>query len=285
VAVAALVSWLVALAVGLPLAWKWQLGIVRVFAWLTVLSVLTNALAAVIADAVGASAWLAAGFALLATALISVAAVAYRFFRDPERVSPADPLAIISPADGTVLYVRRTVAGELPVAEKKGRRFQLTELTRTSLASADAVVVGVGLSLLDVHVNRAPISGRLALARSFAGSFGSLRRPEMVFANERATMVFEQEDRQVAIVMIASRLVRRIVTYVNEGATVAAGQRIGMIKFGSQVDVVIPLVEPVDICVEPGRNVVAGETVIARFAGSPHPRPGSGPAARERSKP
>jgi phosphatidylserine decarboxylase len=267
--VAAVLSWLVAVGVGGALGWKWQLGVLRAAVWLTLVSLVTNTVAALLLD--GIDPWLAGAVALVATGMVSALTIAYRFFRDPDRTPPDDPLAIVSSADGTVVYVRRSTGGDLPVAEKKGRQFRLDELTRTSLASGDAIVIGVGLSFLDVHVNRAPVSGRLALCRTYPGAFGSLRLPEMVFENERATMVFEQGGRQVAVVMIASRLVRRIVRYVEEGASVGVGQRIGMIRFGSQVDVVIPLLEPVDVCVEPGQRVTAGETVIARYA-----TPGSG---------
>ena len=119
------------------------------------------------------------------------------------------------------------------------------------------------MSFLDVHVNRAPIAGRAVVARHFPGPFGSLRRPEMVFENERATTVLERGGLQVAVVQIASRLVRRIVTFVQEGTSWRAGQRIGVIRFGSQVDVVLPLRHGLVVVVKPGDRVVAGETTIA----------------------
>jgi phosphatidylserine decarboxylase len=161
------------------------------------------------------------------------------------------------------LYVRESQGGLLPVASKNGRRYALQELTKTPLLSGDAVVVGIGLSLLDVHVNRAPVAGRVALVSRFPGRFGSLRRPEMVFENERATMVIEHGRWQVAVVLIASRLVRRIVTFVSEGDQVAAGQRLGMIRFGSQVDLVLPAPNDLDVSVRPGDRVRAGESIIA----------------------
>jgi phosphatidylserine decarboxylase len=90
-----------------------------------------------------------------------------------------------------------------------------------------------------------------------------LRRPEMVFENERATMVIEHGRTQVAVVLIASRLVRRIVTLVSEGNDVEVGQRLGMIRFGSQVDLVLPARKDVDVSVRPGDRVRAGESTIA----------------------
>jgi phosphatidylserine decarboxylase len=137
-------------------------------------------------------------------------------------------------------------------------------------------VIGIAMSFLDVHVNRAPISGRVAVLRRFPGLFGSLRRPEMLFENERATVVIERGDIQVAVVQIASRLVRRIVAYVEEGDDVAAGQRIGMIRFGSQVDLVLPLRDGLRVFAEPGDRVVAGETILATVGLHPDAAPGGG---------
>jgi phosphatidylserine decarboxylase len=203
---------------------------------------------------------------LLAAALTLGAAAAlvlWRFFRDPERRPPVGAAKIVSPADGLVTYVRRSERGELPVAAKDGRRFVLDELVRTPLRTDDAVVVGIALSFLDVHVNRAPIAGEVTVQKRHPGRFASLKRMDAVFTNERATIVLEQRGLQVAVVLIASRLVRRIVSYVREGDRVALGQRIGVIRFGSQVDLVLPDREDVRVLVEPGERVWAGETVVA----------------------
>jgi phosphatidylserine decarboxylase len=129
--------------------------------------------------------------------------------------------------------------------------------------------VGVGLSFLDVHVNRSPLRGRIVFQRRFPGRFGSLRDPEMVFENERTTLLIDRGDVQVAVVLIASRLVRRIVSFVREGSDVAAGERIGMIRFGSQADVVLPLRDDLRIVVRPGDRLVAGETPIAQLEYAP----------------
>src|SRR5262249_61926642 len=123
--------------------------------------------------------------------------------------------------------------GMLPVSTKHGHGYPLVELTKTPLSSAEAVVIGIGMSLTDVHVNRSPIRGRVTLQRHFPGRFGSLRRPEMVFENERATTVIEWDGLQVAVVQIASRLVRQIVAFVREGQDVTLGQRIGGVRLGS----------------------------------------------------
>ena len=241
-----------ALFVAVPLAWKWQLGTVRV---------------ALAVAAIGV-AWSFAPLPAVAEAALTLATataiLAYRFYRDPERESPADPHAVISPADGEVVYVRVSDDGELPVASKHDRAYRLDELTGTPFGSSRAVVVGIAMSFLDVHVNRAPIAGRVSVRRHFPGRFGSLRLPENAFENERATTVIERDDVRVAVVQIASRLVRQIVGFVREGDRVTAGQRIGAIRLGSQVDVVLQA-DRVELLVRPGDRVAAATSVIARF--------------------
>lgn len=250
-------------ATTLPFVWKWRLGLRRAVPAVVLLAIPAGAAAAAIGGLAGLGGSAVAGLAWLLTLLLAAAAAGYRFYRDPERRAPAGDDMIVSPADGEVLYVRESRGGVLPVADKHGRRYPLHELTKTKLAHDDAVVVGVGLSFLDVHVNRAPIAGRITRIRRFPGRFGSLRQPEMVFENERATMVIERGHLQIAVVLIASRLVRRIVTFVAEGDEVAAGQRLGMIRFGSQVDVVLPAGEGLLVTVRPGERVRAGESIVA----------------------
>jgi phosphatidylserine decarboxylase len=258
-----------AVLTAVPLAWKWQLGVGRAAAAVAALAGASALLTAAVASSVDLGSVASAVLVWLLTGLLAAALLAYRFYRDPERTVPERDDLVLSPADGEVVYVREARGGVLPVASKLGRDYRLDELTKTPLAAEDNVVVGISLSFLDVHVNRAPIRGRAVLVRRFPGRFGSLRQPAMVFANERATLVLERDDLQVAIVMIASRLVRRIVTFVREGDDVAAGQRIGAIRFGSQVDVVLPLRDDLAVLVEPGDRVVAGETAICALGVQP----------------
>ena len=248
-----------ALAATLPLAWKWQLGLRRVAIAATVTALVT----ASAGRAVGLGTAVSVPVAWAATMALLVAALAYRFYRDPERTAPAADDVVVSPADGEVVYVRHVRAGRVAVATKHGRDYPLEELTKTPLAAADAVVIGVGMSFLDVHVNRAPIAGRVTLQRHFPGLFGSLRNPEMVLRNERATTVIERGALHVAVVQIASRLVRQIAAFVGEGDDVALGQRIGVIRLGSQVDLVLAWPGGVDVDVKPGDRVRAGISVLA----------------------
>jgi phosphatidylserine decarboxylase len=256
---------LLSLMTVVPLAWKWQLGAARVAIVVGALALAGGLLIGSLGTALPSNLWVRTGAVWLITMAVASAILAYRFYRDPERETPKRSDAVVSPADGEVIYVRKAPRGLLPVSSKLGRNYTLQELTKTPLQSNDAVVIGIGMSFLDVHVNRAPIHGRVSFQRHFAGKFGSLRSPEMVFENERVTTVLEQDSLQLAVVQIASRLVRQIVSFVSENQEVQAGQRIGVIRFGSQVDVVLPARDDVRVLVMPGQRVRAGESVLALF--------------------
>ena len=267
--VSLLAGGLLALGLALPLAWKWELGVRRVAlavgALALVASGIVTALDGALEPAGVVRTLLVAGLALAA----AVAILAYRFYRDPERTPPATADdVVISPADGEVIYVRHSAGGRLPSSTKKGRDYELVELTKTPLRHEDAIVVGIAMSFLDVHINRAPIAGRVRLRQHFPGRFGSLGRPEMVYENERATTVIERGDMEIAMVQIASRLVRQIASYVKVGENVALGQRVGVIRLGSQVDVVLPARPDVTVAVREGQRVRAGESVLAHLAPS-----------------
>jgi phosphatidylserine decarboxylase len=280
VLVPTLAGGLLALALTVPLAWKWELGVRRVALAVTGLSLVAALIVAAIdktVDLPGAvRALLVAGIAVA----VAVAILAYRFYRDPNRTPPqVDDDVVISPADGEIVYVRRSEGGLIPSSTKKGRDYELVELTKTPLRHQDAVVIGIAMSFLDVHVNRSPIAGRVRLRQHFPGRFGSLGKPEMVYENERATTVIERDDLEIAMVQIASRLVRQIASYVKVGEEVALGQRVGVIRLGSQVDVVLPDRPDVTITVRAGQRVRAGESVLAVLASPEAERPVAGVAS------
>jgi phosphatidylserine decarboxylase len=260
-AVEAIVGAALAIVTCAALALKWQLGLRRSVG-AAVLLAIGPALAVALVDPPGRVLGPAAAWAM--TMALAAGVVAHRFYRDPRRTPPDDGDAIVSPADGGVIYVRRSTGGRLPASSKLGREYTLEELTRTPLHDGDAVVIGIALSFLDVHVSRAPAAGRIVRQRHHPGGFASLRRPEAAFENERATILLECGERQLAVVLIASRLVRRIVTFLREGDEVRAGQRIGVIRFGSQVDLVLAQRAGLAVAVAPGDRVVAGETIVAR---------------------
>jgi phosphatidylserine decarboxylase len=254
----------VAALLSLPLAWKWQLGMRRSTSALLAIAIAAGIVALGAGAALSMSALARALFGACLTLAVALSILAYRFYRDPERTPPPHTdSVVVSPADGEVIYVKRSRDGRLPVASKRGHSVALEELTQTKVHDGDAVVVGIAMSFLDVHVNRAPIAGRVLLRRHVAGRFGSLGRPEMVFENERTTTLIAGSRLEVAVVQIASRLVRQIASYVDEGDEVALGERIGIIRLGSQVDVVLPTRRDLSVTVSEGDRVSAGTSVIA----------------------
>lgn len=257
---------LLALISLLPLAWKWQLGVLRIGALVTLMTLLAGLIVAFIGSRLSIALLLQVGLTWLIAVLAVFAFLAYRFYRDPERSVSDLAGVIVSPADGKVIYIRESHDGMLPISTKHGQDYPLRELTKSPFYMEQAVVIGISMNFMDVHVNRAPIAGRIAFQRHFPGSFGSLRHPDMVFENERATTVFEREELQVAVVQIASRLVRQIVSFVTEGQSMVLGQRFGVIRFGSQVDMVVPSLDSLELLVKPGDTVKAGLSIIARYA-------------------
>jgi phosphatidylserine decarboxylase len=247
----------------LAFAWKWRLGLRDVLPFVLALTIAGVGVASMVWwRAELTRIWLAAVIWLWTVGAAGIWLV-YRFYRDPERTPPDRDDVVLSPADGEVIYISKSQHGALPTAAKSGRHYTLRELVKTSLRATDATVIGIALNVLDVHVNRAPIAGRVILKQRHGGPFHSLRKPESVFENERVTIVFEKKGFEVAVVLIASRLVRRIVEFVHEGDTVALGQRIGAIRFGSQVVVVVPHMSGFKVLARTGERVLAGESVLA----------------------
>ena len=199
---------------------------------------------------------------------ISVLMLLWRFYRDPERMPPETRNVILSPADGRVIYIKRIEEGKIPFSEKNGKKFFLDDFIHSNVLSNGTYLVGIQLTYLDVHVNRAPISGRICVLKHIKGAFLSLKKKEAVIQNERALIVIENEQLRLGIVMIASRLVRKIITYIKQDQEIRIGDRIGMIRFGSQVDLILPDVSSLQIEVRPGEQIKAGVSVLARFEGT-----------------
>jgi phosphatidylserine decarboxylase len=177
-------------------------------------------------------------------AAIATAWCAY-FFRDPERVSPARKGLVVSAADGKIAAIARAVPP---------RELQLgaEPLTRIS----------VFLSIFDVHIVRAPVAGRIVKSAYVPGAFLNAELDKASEDNERQTLVIEGEKGQkTGLVLIAGLIARRIVTFVGEGASVAQGERVGLIRFGSRVDVYLPA--GARVLAEVGQTAIGGETVLA----------------------
>lgn len=258
-----LASVLLALALLLPPAIKWELRLNWVGLWSIFIGLFVGAIAATYFPS---QAFSLVGVAIQGAAILvaSGAVLAWRFFRDPERSPPDDRRAILSPADGVVIYINEFDRGVSPGGIKGKGRYSLKELTKSDVFSGGGCVIGIGMSFLDVHVNRAPVAGTIEQLSHIPGEFISLKRPEALARNERAFMLIRTaEGHLVGMVQIASRLVRRIVTYVKLHDTVAAGQRIGMIKFGSQVDLILPAEMRASVRCRVGQQVHAGLTPLA----------------------
>jgi phosphatidylserine decarboxylase len=169
------------------------------------------------------------------------------FFRDPDRVTPARPGLVLSAADGKIV----SLASAPPPKE-----FALGDTLLTK--------VSVFLSVLDVHIVRAPVGGRVIRVTYVPGKFLNAELDKASEENERRAYVIETPaGEKVGVVLIAGLIARRIVTFVGEGDSVSAGERIGLIRFGSRVDV--HLHKAADILVEPGQTAIGGETVLAEF--------------------
>jgi phosphatidylserine decarboxylase len=184
------------------------------------------------------------------------------FFRDPERRIPHEEGIIVAPADGKIKYIRKIKMGQVPVSEKNGLQASIVELAKTDLLEGDGYIIGIVMSITDVHKNRAPISGKVVLSKYTSGKFLSLKKTEGIINNERNTTVIKGNI-TIGVVQIASRLVRRIVSYVHSEDVVKIGDRIGMIKFSSQTDLIIPASAKVTVSL--GEQVYGGVTVVARY--------------------
>jgi phosphatidylserine decarboxylase len=209
--------------------------------------------------------WILEAFAIL---LFSTGLIAAAFYRDPERIPPPGKNIIVSPADGTVRYIVRIRGGNIPHSTKKDVHIPLTEFIHfEGFHGSDLVQIGIEMNVLNVHINRAPVGGKVIFKKHVRGRFLSLRDGESLARNERMVHVIDQGRFRVAVVQIASRLVRRIVSYCTDGEALALGQRIGMIKFGSQVDLLIQDQPKLRIRIREGDTTLAGETVVASLDG------------------
>ena len=171
------------------------------------------------------------------------------FFRDPPRVTPLSGGLVVSPADGRVSLVANAVPPpELALGDKPLPR------------------VSIFMSVFDCHVNRAPMSGRIERIAYTPGKFLNADLDKASEDNERNALVIATASGRVGVVQIAGLIARRIVCWVKEGQEIAAGERIGMIRFGSRVDVYLPAGTVPLVSV--GQTSLAGETVIADLATS-----------------
>jgi phosphatidylserine decarboxylase len=164
------------------------------------------------------------------------------FFRDPQRVPPSDPNLVVAPADGRVTRVAPT----------------------TLLNNAPATLVSIFLSPFDVHINRAPIAGRVLDISYSRGKFLMATNENASSVNEQNALVIQGEKATVVCKQIAGILARRIVCWTRKGDNLALGERFGMIKFSSRTDVILPA--NVTVTVKEGSRVCGGVTIIGQIA-------------------
>jgi phosphatidylserine decarboxylase len=181
-----------------------------------------------------------------AVPFLALSAYMALFFRDPDRRCDAatpDPDDVVSPADGVVMVAGEPQEGVAP--------------------EGDWQQVSVFLSVVDVHVNRSPWHGEVVDSSYRRGSFLAAYRKESAHRNERSELVLRDGDRTVVFRQIVGVLARRIVTRTGPGQELATGERMGLMKFGSRMDVFVP--RECSITVRKGQRVRGGETVIARW--------------------
>jgi len=202
----------------------------------------------------------------IATMLLTIIAFLLFFYRDPERKPLSGDNLILSPADGSIKYIKEINKGELIFSTKGKNKIKLEELTKSNFFSeSNGYIIGVTMNLFDVHVNRAPIEGTVKWSKHNPGKFIRVTIEDFEILNESQTTVIEHEKGyMIGVIQIATFLVRGIESYLRDGDIVKIGDRIGRIKLGSQVDVIIPF-SSIEIMVEPGDRVYAGESALAKL--------------------
>ncbi|MGB8495913.1 MAG: phosphatidylserine decarboxylase family protein [Candidatus Acidiferrum sp.] len=188
---------------------------------------------------------IAAGFVLLGLGLF-----VFYFFRDPERAIPAEAGAVVSPADGRVVVVQ-----EETNAGRPGKR------------------VSIFLAIWNVHVNRSPAAGTITKLEYRPGKFLAAWAEKASLENEQNVFTLASEHGEIVLKQIAGWVARRVVSWKKQGETVARGERIGLVRFGSRVDIWLP--EIAEIAVKVGENVKGGSTVVARMLAGARSRLGA----------
>jgi phosphatidylserine decarboxylase len=205
------------------------------------------------------------------------------FFRNPPRTPPAEP-GILSPADGTVVYVRKVAPGEDVLVVKQGMCAKIRDILRGD-ADQTKLIIGIFMSPFDVHFNRAPFTATIGFIRHHPALGANAHMGAMhlrtllnmaphyagsmhIVQNERTVTHFVGEYRAAPlscyVVQIGARTVNGIDSYYREGERVERGATFGMIRIGSQVDLILPWREGLETSVEPGTRVRAGETILIR---------------------
>ena len=200
------------------------------------------------------------GWQVLAWPLALLTFCVLAFFRDPQRVTPRDDRLIIAPADGLITLIQKVPPpAELCVADGNGV---------AGLDPAPVARVSIFMSVFDVHVNRAPMAGTISRVVYIPGKFLNADLDKASEENERQHFLLDHGGGvRIGFTQIAGLIARRIVPFVKAGDIVAAGQRVGLIRFGSRVDVYLP--QGTEPRVLMGQKIIAGETVLAEIGQVP----------------
>lgn len=193
---------------------------------------------------------------LIGWPLLALSGGIFAFFRDPERVVPQDERAIVSPADGLVSLIS--------VVEPPPELVTEDAAGQPGLSPGPVTRISIFMSVFDVHINRTPIAGLVKRVVYMPGKFMSADLDKASEENERQHILVERSDGvAIGFTQIAGLVARRIIPFVKPGDIVASGQRVGLIRFGSRVDVYLPT--GTDAKVLLGQKTVAGETVLAEL--------------------
>ena len=183
------------------------------------------------------------GWAWLVALVLLLILFCVNFFRDPDRAVPTDPDAVVAAADGTVADIVETEESE--VLKTRCKR------------------IGIFLSVVDVHVNRAPVEGKITYRKHHPGLFLDARLPDCSIKNEAMVWAFENSRATLVVRQITGAIARRIVAWSKEGDVLKKGERFGMIRFGSRTEVYLPMESTITVNV--GDKVRGGATIIARL--------------------
>ena len=169
------------------------------------------------------------------------------FFRNPERIPPDDPLVFVAGADGTIMGVK--------------------EVRENNFLKADAVRISIFLSLFDVHVNRAPLDGKINFLQYYPGKRYFTFMEKSSDYNQHSSILIDGDKTRCLVNQIVGPVARRVVFWLKLGQAVEKGERIGMMKFGSRLDMYFPKTD-IEVLVRPGDKVKAGVSAVARFKSS-----------------
>lgn len=187
------------------------------------------------------------GWSLVAWVLAALAGFTLFFFRDPDRLPPADATLLVSPADGKILRIE-------PVAHDP-------------FLGGPATKVAIFLSVFNVHINRSPLAGTILFQQYRPGKMLPAWKSHVSDENERNSIGLEGQGVRIIVNQLTGLIARRIVSRVSVGDTLARGQRYGLIKFGSCTEFVVP--SNVEVLVKVGDKVRGGETAVARLPAAP----------------